>query len=58
MWTVGQLVIFAIVMAIVGGMAAFVWRVRKTFPRPTTCPSCNATVTRDTRVCPACGETL
>ena len=58
MWTPGQLVVFAIVMLVVGGMAFFVWRVRSTVSRPTRCPSCGATITRDALVCPNCGNTL
>ena len=58
MWTPGQLLVYAIVMVIAGAMAFFVWRVRSTFSKPTRCPSCQAVVARDARVCKSCGNTL
>jgi predicted amidophosphoribosyltransferase len=58
MWTVGQLIVFAVVMAVAGVMVFFVWKVRSTVLKPTHCPSCNATVTRDAKVCASCGNSL
>jgi hypothetical protein len=58
MWTPGQLAVFAIVMAVVGGMAVFLAKVRSTFWKPASCPSCGGVVARNATVCPTCGNTL